>query len=496
MFKRSILLIIGVALLWLPSGCGHLPGWTDQIIVNDIHSQLNPTRVDRVVMPKSLLELQAIIRDAGEKETPISIAGGRHAMGGQQFGTDTILVDMSGLNRVLNFDSKHGLIEVEAGIQWPELIAYLLRVQKGKLNQWGIIQKQTGGDRFSIGGSLSANAHGRGLKLKPLIADVESFVLIDAEGALRTCNRSENVECFRLVAGGYGLFGVIYSVNLRLQPRMKLERVVEVINVEELMPAFEKRISNGFLYGDFQFSIDEKSDDFLRKGVFSSYRPVNQDLPMPDKQKELNEDDWRELFLLSHNDKEAAFKRYSSYYLSTSGQLYWSDSHQLSVYIDDYHKWLDRKLGASEKATEMITEVYVPRQKISSFLNDIRKDFRENSVHLIYGTIRLIEKDDESFLAWAKKPYVAVVMNLHTVHTPEGLEKSAEDFRRLIDRAISYGGSFFLTYHRWARRDQIEICYPQFADFLKLKQKYDPKEVFQSNWYRHYKRMFQDALAS
>jgi hypothetical protein len=48
------------------------------------------------------------------------------------------------------------------------------------------------------------------------------------------------------------------------------------------MPAFEERIANGFLYGDFQFSTDRDSDDFLRKGVFSCYQPVDNRTPVPD----------------------------------------------------------------------------------------------------------------------------------------------------------------------------------------------------------------------
>jgi len=35
---------------------------------------------------------------------------------------------------------------------------------------------------------------------------------------------------------------------------------------------------------------------------------------------------------------------------------------------------------------------------------------------------------------------------------------------------------------------------PQFVDFLRLKKKYDPQERFQSEWYRHYKKMFADKL--
>jgi FAD/FMN-containing dehydrogenase len=415
-------------------------------------------------------------------------------MGGQQFGTDTILLDMAGMRRVLRFDLGKGEVEVEAGIQWPELMDFLLKAQQGRSRQWGIVQKQTGADRLSIGGALSANIHGRGLRLKPIIADVESFVLVDAAGNAQQCDRQQNADLFRLAIGGYGLFGVIASVRLRLAPRRKLERVVEVIAADDLIPAFEKRMVEGFLSGDFQYSTDAASDTFLRTGVFSCYRPVDEATPIPEGQKELSAEDWNRLLYLSHTDKKRAFEEYAAYYLSTSGQTYWSDTHQLSLYIDDYHRWLDQRLGTKDRATEMITEIYVRRSALPRFLEEVRKDFRRHQVDLIYGTIRLIEQDEEAFLAWAKEPYVCTIFNLHVVHTPAGLERSARDFRRLIDLAIPYGGSYYLTYHRFATRQQVETCHPRFPEFLRLKRKHDPEERFQSDWYRHYRAMFADVL--
>jgi FAD/FMN-containing dehydrogenase len=138
----------------------------------------------------------------------------------------------------------------------------------------------------------------------------------------------------------------------------------------------------------------------------------------------------------------------------------------------------------------MITEVYVPRGKLAEFMGQLADDFRRNNVAIIYGTIRLIEKDDESFIPWAREAYASIVMNLHVTHNPQGIEKAAVDFRRIIDRAIARGGSYFLTYHRWATRQQVDACYPQMAEFLQLKKKHDPDEIFQSDWYRHYARMF------
>jgi FAD/FMN-containing dehydrogenase len=460
------------------------------VVVNDIHSQLNPTRVREVVRVDSTRALQQAIRRASSQGRAVCLAGGRHAMGAQQFAADAVMLDMTALNRVRSLDVTNGIVEVDAGIMWPSLIDQLLKMQ----SRWGIAQKQTGADRLTIGGALAANVHGRGLTMKPFVDDVESFVLIDAEGETRRCSRTENAELFRLVIGGYGLFGAIASVRLRLTPRQKIRRVVDVRNVDDLPQAFERRIADGYLFGDFQFSVDEKSDDFLRRGVFSCYQPVDPATPMPDGQRELADEDWHALLLLAHTDKSSAFDRYSKYYLSTSGQLYWSDTHQLSTYLDDYHVKLDAQTKAAGRATEMITEIYVPRPDLPAFMAETAKLFRTNGVPIVYGTVRLIERDAESFLAWATRPYACIIFNLHTVHTPDGLERAGQAFRDLIDLGMKRGGRYYLTYHRHARRDQVERCYPQMAEFLRLKRKYDPQERFQSTWYQHYKAMFADAI--
>jgi len=460
------------------------------VVVNDIHSQLNATRVDRIVEPDTLDAVRGAIKAAQRERRAVCIAGGRHAMGSQAFATDGVLIDIRKLNRVLAFDRARGLIEVESGIQWPQLLAHLVSAQRGRDKQWAFSQKQTGADRLTMGGCLSANVHGRGLTLPPFVGDVESFKLLDARGELVNCSRSENPELFRLVIGGYGLFGLIHSVTLRLVPRRKVQRVVEVRDIDGLPGAFSGRIRDGYLYGDFQYSIDEQSDGYLRRGVFSCYRPVADATPVPETQKELADPDWIDLLYLAHADKSQAFKRYAGYYLTTNGQIYWSDEHQMSIYPDHYHRELNRKLKAQHKATEAITEIYCERDALESFMADVREDARRNHVNIIYGTIRLIEQDRESFLAWAKKPYACIIFNLHVVHTAEGIRHSAAAFRRLIDIGIKHGGCYFPTYHKYATRKQVETCYPQFRDFLKLKRKYDPAEVFQSDWYRHYRKMF------
>ena len=132
----------------------------------------------------------------------------------------------------------------------------------------------------------------------------------------------------------------------------------------------------------------------------------------------------------------------------------------------------------------------MPRAQIGPFLQEAGDDLRRNGATVIYGTVRLIEKDDDSFLPWAKDRYACVVFNLHTPHGPEGIERTASAFRGLIDLASKRGGSYFLTYHKFARKEQVAACYPRFGEFLAAKERHDPEGRFQSDWWRHYKKLF------
>ncbi|MGH4023168.1 MAG: FAD-binding oxidoreductase, partial [Pseudonocardiaceae bacterium] len=378
----------------------------------------------------------------------------------------------------------------------PELVDHLHAAQRGEREQWSIAQKQTGANRFTVGGSVAANCHGRGLTMGPIVSDVESLRVVTADGSLLTCSRTCNRELFSLVVGGYGLFGAIYSITLRLVRRQMLQRIVELISIDDLVDAVHARVRAGFCYGDFQFAIDPGSADFLRRGVFSCYRPVDSDQPIPQRQLALRPDDWQDLLVLAHQDKSRAFNLYARHYLATSGQLYWSDLHQLAVYLDDYHDALDQRMGVRQTGTEMISELYVPRDRLADFMTAAAVELRRKDADLIYGTVRFTEPDEQTYLAWARDRYACIVFNLHTPHTRDGVTRSAQTFRCLIDLAIERGGSYYyLTYHRWAEAEQIRACYPQFADFLALKRQHDPEELFHSDWYQHHTNLFSGAGA-
>src|SRR4051812_6177636 len=121
--RRTFLAAAGLAALARGSGGAEQPAAQGGVVVNDVQSRLNPTRVASVERPDSPDALRSVLAEARRRGESVCIAGGRHAMGAQQFATGGVLVDTTRMNRIVRFDQERGLVEVEAGIQWPELIA-------------------------------------------------------------------------------------------------------------------------------------------------------------------------------------------------------------------------------------------------------------------------------------------------------------------------------------------------------------------------------------
>jgi FAD/FMN-containing dehydrogenase len=459
------------------------------LIRNDVHSRLNSSLHRRIEKPDSPEQVAELLHAAARAGQRVAVAGAQHAMGGQQFATGGWLLDSSAMDKVLDFDREQGLLRCGAGIRWPALHAFLVSRRSRDGQGWSLRQKQTGADDFSLGGALAANIHGRGLDMRPFVEDIEAFTMVSPDGAIRCVDRSS--EQFALAVGGYGMFGVVTDVTLRLAPRQIVQRRVSLLRRAELAAAFDRARADGAQYGDFQFAIDPASRDFLDLGVFSTYTPCAGE---PDAPHALSPDDWRGLLTLAHFDKSAAFRRYSEFYLASNRQRYGSDDHQFGIYLDGYHRAIDETLGHC--GSELITELYVPRGSIGEFLEVLAEDCRRHRTDIIYGTVRQIRAEHETRLRWAREDWACIVLNIHVLHDAIGLQQVRAHMQRLIDRALEFGGSFYLTYHRFARADQLRAAYAEIDGVLEAKRGCDPHGVLASDWYQALSSTLQPAVAA
>lgn len=186
----------------------------------DDASHLNKTKVAKIVdvetepqaMQKQLKELLVY---AQQNHLKVSISGAKHSMGGHTIYPDGIALNMLPYNH-MHLDEKTNILSIGSGATWQQALQYLDGFGKS------IAVMQSFSD-FSIGGSISVNGHGWQQNAAPISSSVQSFTLMQANGEIINCSRHENPELFKLVIGGYGLFGIILDVKLKVVDNVALK---------------------------------------------------------------------------------------------------------------------------------------------------------------------------------------------------------------------------------------------------------------------------------
>ena len=64
--------------------------------------------------------------------------------------------------------------------------------------------------------------------------------------------------------------------------------------------------------------------------------------------------------------------------------------------------------------------------------------------------------------------------------------KTADVTRQLVDAAIEYGGTYYLTYQLYPTPAQLLKAYPRAREAFSRKRFYDSAETFSSKFYERY----------
>lgn len=159
----------------------------------------------------------------GEKNIPLSAHELRDAVRQRQ------RFDATRLNRILRHEEERGVVEVQASATWTAIAAH---VRPGDTQAAAASQRTT---MPTIGESIATNSAGP--DGRPAVAHVDSITLITPEGELRKISRLSHRELFSLVVGGQGLFGTIYSVNLRIDSLARAVNEAAAVEMPAAAPA-------------------------------------------------------------------------------------------------------------------------------------------------------------------------------------------------------------------------------------------------------------------
>ena len=138
-------------------------------------------------------------------------------------------------------------------------------------------------------------------------------------------------------------------------------------------------------------------------------------------------------------------------------------------------------------------EYFIPKKHVSQFIQKLKTHIIAHNIKILNVTIREVKKDATSFLTYAKQDVYGVVCLFSQGRTPEEEKKMKKFTQAVIDDALAVSGTFYLPYRLHYTSKQLLSAYPEIKSWIKLKKKYDPNSIFQSQFFSYINTILDDA---
>jgi len=454
-------------------------------VTNDA-SCLNKTAVYGVVKVTSVEDVEKTLAFARDNSLKITSAGSQHSMGGQSFIRGGIVLDMKGYNHV-NVDVENKVVTVGSGATW-EKIQQALDAEGLAVNAMQSI------NIFTVGGTLSVNAHGLGHQPGPVAPTVRSMRVMLPSGAVVNASPTENADLFSHVLGGYGLFGVILEVDIDVMENEVYEWNTEYIAHTDFNEHYKNNIDGNHDIGLTYSRMSVAPHSYMKEVAVHTFKKVDFKEEIPELEPWGNTTVNR--FIINFS-KTGSFGRWTRWmlekYVEPSTHTCISRNQAMSqrdvCYVSRNQEMYDSMgyLKNKLKDTDILNEYFIPRDKMDQFIDGLKEVVQTNDANLLNVTVRTIDKDEVTSLPYAKEDMFAFVLYFNQKLNKEEaaiLQKTTVD---LIDLSTNLGGTFYLPYQLYYSPEQLRKAYPEVDDFFKVKLKYDPNELFVNTWYEKYK---------
>ena len=452
--------------------------------INDA-SCLNKTAVYGIVKVSSVEDIWNALRFARENHLKVTVAGQRHSMGGQAFIKDGVVLDLRSFNQ-MKLNKERKILNVQTGATWKQ-------IQRLLDGEGLAVKAMQSINIFTVGGTLSVNAHGIAHNPGQIAPTVRSFRIMLSDGEIKTASPTQNSELFRLALGGYGLFGVILDVDLDVVDNEVYKWKTEYMNYRDFPEFYKRNVEGndriGLAYGRLSMS----PPSYLTETALHVYERTSFDGVLP-LLKPVGHD--RLVRFVINLSKTGGFGRW----------VRWA----LEKYVEPrFYPCLSRNEAMSQEEgclvsrnqemydsmdylknrlrdTDILQEYFIPYEKMAEFVEGLREIVKGDGANLLNVTIRIVHKDTLTALPYAKQDMFAFVLYFNQkLNETESrtLQKTTTD---LIDLALRLNGTYYLPYQLYYSQEQLHKAYPEVDAFFAAKRKYDPIALFTNKFYQTY----------
>lgn len=428
--------------------------------------------VARIAVPRSASEVATWLMSWPGR---VAVGGGRYSMGGQVAVKAGLHLDMRQMNRLVWLRSRERTVRVQAGMRWRDLQDHLDSVGLA-------VKTMQSYANFTVGGSVSVNAHGRYVGHGPIGHTVRALQLVLADGSIVEASRNEHAELFSAVIGGYGAVAVITEVELDLADNVRIERAVESVpldryvehfkakvlanprailhNTDLLPPLFDAPVSVTWLQVGDEKALTEPARLVARGRSYGLEQSVI----------------WAVTELPGGN----SVRRSVLHPLLTGKPAVTWLNHEASLDVAELEP------RTRSVSTYVLQEYFVPERHFLSFVREMAQVLQVNEVDALNVSIRHAPVDRISLLPWAREDVFSFVLYYKQRTWPAAREAVGRWTRELVDAVLRHQGRYYLPYQLHATKAQFEAAYPEAMALRRLKDRADPSGKFSNELWRRY----------
>ena len=442
-----------------------------------------------VARPATLDQCRQVLDYCRQNNMTVCARGAGRGYGDIALNDGQALLDMSGMDRILDFDADTAQITVEAGTR-------LIDIYQAVHHKLLMLPGSPTESHSSVAGAICANVNGKDAWRHGSIArQVVRLTLLKADGETIAIDRDH--ELFNAVVGGIGLLGIIVDATLQLKPipspYVEINRI-PTPNVDALlttMAQVEKSHDAAVVWVDAYARGAQ-----VGRSVIHAARWIDRPQTLQQRRRILDAgykrlDDHRRfglalheklgpmLSLMLHIQRPLVQFFNKLYYLMgeilfqmgrfSNSELFLRFAFEASFTVPPAHL-----VCGPRGYTVQLT---FPRTRAREAIIELMAICRSSPSPPV-TTILRAHKSDDCLISFSEDGY-SLNFEFHPKERNEAASRAAVD--RLIDATVRYGGKVHLAKDQVLRPEQFYRVYPRYKELLDIKRKLDPEGLFTSD---------------
>lgn len=439
--------------------------------------ELSPTPVASHVTlrepPSATVErLRASLAEARASGRPFIASAARHSMGGQSLARHGTVATLD--QDWLEADPARMTYKVAAGTRWSTVIRRLDAIG------FSPAVMQSNND-FGVASTYSVNAHGWPVPFSGCGSTVRAITMLRSDGDLVICSRTQHADLFNAAMGGYGLLGVITELELDMVPNARLSAQYEEMRGVDLGERFAGQLASDRTIQMAYGRMDVALDRFFERALLIAYRPALDQASLPPASGSgVVSSASRYVFRWQVESDQA--KKLRWWTESRVGPRLATEATRNTLMNEPVVTLEDRDPGR----TDILHEYFVAPSRFAEFVTACQQVIPASYQQLLNITLRYVNTDRDSVLAYATEPRIAAVMLFSQEKTVRGEADMRRMTHALVERVLEIGGTYYLPYRPHASLDQLRRGYPRLEEFVAMKRSVDPNLLFRNNLWDTY----------